>query len=84
MLDPKTPEWYEDETRIPQAGDQVYDWTVETSEMINHKDAMKDHSYGSLTKDEQTELQLFHSMKQDPYYKHYLHTHLSQYAEEED
>lgn len=30
------------------------------------------------------EISLFHSMKQDPYYKHYLANRLSQHAEEED
>ena len=30
------------------------------------------------------EVALFHSMKQDPYYKHYLYNHLRKYAEDED
>ena len=37
-----------------------------------------------MTSSEKTEIALFHSMKQDPYFKHYIHNHLRQYAEEED
>lgn len=47
-------------------------------------DENRDHSYTSLSNDEKNEIALFHSMKQDPYFKHYIYNHLSQYAEEED
>ena len=43
---------------------------------------MRDHSIGTLTPDEHQEIALFHSMKQDPYYKHHLRTHLSKFADE--
>lgn len=45
---------------------------------------MRDYSEGSLTKDEKLEIQLFHSFKQDPWFKHYIYNHLRQYAEEKD
>lgn len=47
-------------------------------------DNNRDHSYQSLSQDEKNELSLFHSMKQDPYYKHYIRNILRQRAEEVD
>lgn len=49
---------------------------------VKFEDAMRDHSIGMLTPEEHQEIALFHSMKQDPYYKHHLRTHLSRYADE--
>jgi len=37
-----------------------------------------------LSQDEKNEVSLFHSLKQDPYYKHYIYNHLRKYAEDED
>ena len=37
-----------------------------------------------MNQDEKNEIALFHSMKQDPYYKHYLYNHLRKFAEDED
>jgi hypothetical protein len=39
---------------------------------IKYEDSRRDHSFASLTPDERTEIALFHSFKQDPYYKHYM------------
>ena len=43
---------------------------------------MRDHSIGNLTAQEHQEIALFHTMKQDPFYKHHLRNHLSKFAEE--
>lgn len=43
---------------------------------VKFEDENRDHSYQSLTADEKTEIALFHSFKQDPYFKHYLFNHL--------
>ena len=51
---------------------------------MQYADSQRDHSFSSLNDDERTELALFHSMKQDPYYKHYLRNLLRKEAEEED
>jgi hypothetical protein len=37
-----------------------------------------------LTNDQRSEIALFHSFKQDPYYKHFLRNHLRQFAEDID
>ena len=42
---------------------------------------MRDHSIGTLTADEHQEIALFHTMRQDPFYKHHLRTHLSRFAD---
>ena len=49
---------------------------------VKFKDAMRDHSIGALTPEEHQEIALFHTMQQDPYYKHHLRTHLSRFADE--
>jgi len=49
---------------------------------IKFKDAMRDHSIGTLTQDEHQEISLYHTMRQDPFYKHHMRTHLSKFADE--
>ena len=49
---------------------------------VKFKDAMRDHSIGTLTPEEHQEIALFHTMRQDPFYKHHLRTHLSKFADE--
>ena len=55
----------------------------EIIEKVDFADNERDHSYEALTNDEKTELALFHSLKQDHYYKHYLRNTIRQTAEEE-
>lgn len=45
---------------------------------VEFKDQMRDHSIGNLTPEEHKEIALFHSYKQDPFFKHHLRTFLSQ------
>lgn len=53
-------------------------------EEVKYNDSQRDYSVNALNSDEKNEVALFHSMKQDPYYKHYLYNHLRKYAEDED
>ena len=49
---------------------------------VKSNDALRDHSIGNLTQEEQQEIALFHTMRQDPFYKHHMRNHLSKFAEE--
>ena len=51
---------------------------------MKYNDDQRDYSASALSPDEKNEIALFHSMKQDPYYKHYIYNHLRKYAEGED
>lgn len=54
------------------------------SEIINRvkwQDEHRDHTAAALTPEEQMEITLFHSMKQDPYYRHHLRNYLSKQAD---
>ena len=51
---------------------------------IKYEDSRRDHTMKSLSQDEKTEIALFHSFKQDPYYRHYMYNHLRQFAEDND
>jgi hypothetical protein len=53
-------------------------------EHVKFNDEQRDYSYNALNQDEKNEIALFHSMKQDPYYKHYIYNHLRKYCEDED
>jgi len=61
-----------------------YNQTKKLYDEIKYNDELRDYSYNALTKDEKTEIALFHSFKQDPYYKHYIYNHLRKFAENED
>lgn len=51
---------------------------------IKHEDERTDYSRGSLSQEQKTEIALFHSFKQDPYFKHFLYNHLRQFSEDQD
>ena len=81
-FDPKKPNWLDDESQVTDiASDDIFA-AKEVLREVKFKDAMRDHSIGTLTPEEHQEIALFHSMKQDPYYKHHLRTHLSKFADE--
>ena len=48
---------------------------------VEFKDKMRDHSIDSLTPEEHNEIALFHSYKQDPFFKHHLRTFLARQSE---
>lgn len=77
-FDPLKPEWIEDEQEVENVLKPRK--RMEVKEMLNRikeEDALTDHSIGSLTPEEHQEIALFHSFKQDPFYRHHLRTHLS-------
>lgn len=84
LLDPKTPYIFEDESLIHKMDDAAYNRKKEIVDQIKFNDAQRDYSYEALTNEEKQEISLFHSLKQDPYFKHYIHNHIRQFAEEED
>jgi hypothetical protein len=49
----------------------------ETLKEIDWNDKHRLHNKEALTEDENLEISLFHSFKQDPFYKHHLRTHLA-------
>jgi hypothetical protein len=50
---------------------------------VEFNDQKRDNSLDGLTSEERMEISLFHSLKQDPFYKHHLRTHLAKFAEEQ-
>ena len=51
---------------------------------VEKESETRDDSYSALNEDERAELALFHSIKQDPYYKHYINHFRRHKAEEID
>jgi hypothetical protein len=79
-----TPLLLDDDTsldNVPEGKDTPY---RDILDRIKFEDKHRDHSYEKLSTDEKSEIALFHSLKQDPFFKHYLYSHLRQYAEEMD
>mmetsp|Transcript_42638 Transcript_42638/g.57983 ORF Transcript_42638/g.57983 Transcript_42638/m.57983 type:complete len:218 (+) Transcript_42638:1731-2384(+) len=56
----------------------------EIMQHVKHNDARRDHSMNGLSAEEKQEIALFHSIKQDPYFRHYLRTYLSKFSEEQN
>jgi len=83
-LDPKTPLFIDDPSKLGQADENNRQQFEKVVEEVKFNDSKRDYSFGALSQEEKSEIALFHSMKQDPFYKHYLYNHLRQYAEEED
>lgn len=54
----------------------------EIIEQVKWQDEHRDNTLESLTEDQKLEVSLFHSFKQDPFYKHYLRTHLAKFADD--
>ncbi len=53
-------------------------------EQVKLDDAKRDHSKERLTREEQYEIEMFHQLKKDPYFNHYLKNHLRRLNEEID
>jgi len=56
---------------LPEGADTPY---RDILDRVKYEDSRTDYSI--LTPDQRTEISLFHSFKQDPFYKHYLYNHL--------
>ena len=83
-FDPNTPNWMDDESQVDDIPTDEVFLAKEVMAEIKFRDAMRDHSIGTLTQEEHQEIALFHTMRQDPFYKHHMRTHLSKYADEID
>ena len=81
-LDPLKPIWLDDKHALEKLNEYNHSLVKDIMDEIKFKDGQRDHSKQGLTADERQEISLFHSLKQDPYYKHHLRTHLSQFADE--
>ena len=77
------PSWYEE----PGAMDSLpFDRTTERMQLakrrVDFEDRFMDHSADMLSREDRREVDFFHTIRTDPYYKHYLRHHLRQTAEE--
>lgn len=83
--DPLTPLLMDDESlpleNYPEFEKQEYQ---DILDRLKYMDERTDYSPNTFTVEQKQEIALFHSMKQDPYFKHYLHNHLRRYAEDID
>ena len=84
MMDPKAPLFIDDPKLINQNPENLQRKLAKIYEQVKYNDEQRDYSASALTLDEKNEIALFHSMKQDPYFKHYIYNHLRKYAEDED
>ena len=81
-LDVHQPQWIDDAHTLEETNDLYFKSKNQILEKVKWNDEHRDHSLEALTPDERLEITMFHSMKQDPYYKHHLRNHLSKYADE--
>jgi ribosomal protein S9 len=81
QLDEQKPAWFDDLAEMETAGQIERKGYRDIIDQVKFNDKQRDYSYEALTPDEHHEIALFHTMKQDPFYKHHLRTHLNKYAE---
>ena len=76
------PHWLDDQADLEKMkADQVSVMKDIIAE-VDFKDKQRDHTLDTLTNSERQEIALFHSLKQDPFFKHHLRTFLSKFAED--
>lgn len=56
----------------------------EGRERFLHSDQTTDHSLEALSNTERQEIELFNSIRHDPYFRHYIHNSLSRFADDTD
>ena len=83
-VDPLKPLLMDDDSELDRMAEGLDTPYRDILDRIKYEDSRTDYSYKTLTPDQRTEMSLFHSFKQDPYYKHFLHNHLRQFAEDID
>ena len=66
---------------MPEGSDIPY---RDILDRIKYEDEHQDHTKDSLTPDQKTEIALFHSIKQDPYYRHYIYNSTRVLTEDHD
>jgi len=76
-IDPKYPIFIDDPDQIDAVpNESIQEKLHRVYDKIKYMDENRDHSYSALSNDEKNEIALFHSIKQDPYFKHYIYNHL--------
>jgi hypothetical protein len=72
LENPITPNLMDDASPLDREleGDDYFQ--REALAQIKHEDATSDHSLQALTNQERQEIELFHSIKSDPYFRHYI------------
>jgi len=74
--DPLKPQWLDDQTDFDKLTPSQEHTMREILSQVKWQDEHRDHSAENLTEEERHEIILFHSYKQDPYFKHHLRNHL--------
>ena len=80
-FEPIKPAWADDKSSLNELSKDEKETMEEIHDRVEFEDKMRDHSKDNLTPEEHKEIALFHSAKQDPFYKHHLRTFLSEHAE---
>lgn len=76
-FDSVKPLYIEDQQQLEQDDPFEKRKKQEIIDEVNFNDSKRNHDIDSTTPEEKTEIALFHSFKQDPYYKHHLRNFLS-------
>lgn len=82
--DPLKPLLLDDDTPLDSMAEDKDTPYRDILDRIRYEDSRTDYSAASLTPDQKTEIALFHSFKQDPFFKHYLYSHIRQFSEDMD
>ena len=71
--EPLAPHILDDYSRLDEVQEGADTKVRDIIERVEYEDSRTDHTFDSLTPDQRLEISLFHSFKQDPYFKHYLY-----------
>lgn len=83
-FDSVKPHFIEDEQQLEDDNIREKYRKKEIIAEVEWNDSTRQHNLESLTQDEKTEISLFHSLKQDPFYKHHLRNYLSNFIEQQN
>lgn len=81
-VDPVKPLWLDDKSELETYNNVWAHKFSETLKEIEWNDQHRHHNKEALSAEENLEISLFHSFKQDPFYKHHLRTHLAKQCED--
>jgi small subunit ribosomal protein S9 len=81
--DPYSPSWLENPESNYAKPETTANKMEEIVDKVQYADVERDHSYQALSQDEKTEISLYHSLRQDAFFKHYLRHHMREVAEHE-
>jgi hypothetical protein len=79
------PSLYEDQARIPIVTEPYFESLYKgIIEKVDSEDRKRDHSKEKLNENEKLELQIFSTIKKDPYFKHYIFNCLREASEHDN